>query len=122
MPLTTKSIAILNTCPPFAQATAKEALDVALIYGSYEQSTHLFYQGDGVYQLISQQQPELITTKDFLKTFSAFEFYELDHVYVCQQSLAERGLQENFHIENVIVLPPNEFALMLKQHNVILTF
>ena len=64
-----KKVAILNTKAPFAHATAKEALDVALIYGSYEQETSLFYQGDGVYQLVNEQQPELINAKNFLKTF-----------------------------------------------------
>jgi len=117
-----KSIAIINTKAPFSHAIAKEAMDVALIYGSYEQDTHLFYQGDGVYQLIDNQQPDKIAIKDFLKTFSAFEFYDLEHIYLCKQSLIERNLLENFHIDNVKVLDTDEFAEALHQHHIILNF
>ena len=63
-----KSIAILNTTAPFGKPNAKDALDIALIMGTYEQDTHLFFQGDGVWQLISQQTPEALNIKDFLKT------------------------------------------------------
>ncbi|XQW86813.1 sulfurtransferase complex subunit TusC [Thalassotalea piscium] len=118
----TKTIAILNTKAPFARATAKEALDVALIFGSYEQATSLFFQGDGVYQLMDKQQPEHINCKDFLKTFAAFEFYDLENIYVCQQSLNERKLSHDFHIDNVNILSVDDFSSRLRQHSVILTF
>lgn len=119
---TSKSIAIVNNKPPFAHASAKEAMDIALIFGSYEQNTHLFFQGDGVYQLIADQNPNDIEIKDFLKTFSAFEFYDLHNIYVCQRSLVERELLADFHIDNVKVLEPSSFSLALHQHQVILNF
>ncbi len=117
-----KSIAILNTTAPFSAANAKDALDIALIMGSYQQETHLFFKGDGVWQLVSKQQPELINVKNSLKTFAAFEFYDIDHVYVCSQSLSERGLNADFHIDNVKVLTASQFADALKQHSTILRF
>jgi tRNA 2-thiouridine synthesizing protein C len=117
-----KSIAILNTKAPFAQSNAKESIDVALIFGTYEQNTHLFFQGDGVYQLLNKQTPDNISIKDFLKTFSAFEFYDLNNIYVCQRSLTERKLLADFHISNVQVLSNEDFTTALHQHSVILNF
>jgi tRNA 2-thiouridine synthesizing protein C len=117
-----KSIAILNTKAPFAQSNAKESMDVALIFGTYEQNTHLFFQGDGVYQLLNKQTPDNISIKDFLKTFSAFEFYDLNNIYVCQRSLTERKLLADFHINNVQVLSNEDFTTALHQHSVILNF
>ncbi|GAA5144019.1 sulfurtransferase complex subunit TusC [Thalassotalea piscium] len=122
MSVKSKTVAIVNTKAPFAKTIAKEALDVALIYGSYEQETSLFFQGDGVYQLISGQQPEIINVKNFLKTFSAFEFYDLEKVYICQQSLADRNIKADFHIGNVNVITTHEFSRLLHQHDVLLTF
>ena len=119
---TPKTISILNTSAPFGQPNAKDALDVALIMGTYEQTTHLFFQGDGVWQLVTHQQPESIQVKDFLKTFSAFEFYDLENIYVCKQSLVERNLSENFHIENVQVLEKSDFSTKLTSSDVILRF
>ena len=117
-----QSIAIINTKPPFACSNAKEAMDVALIFGSYELNTHLFFQGDGVSQLINGQSPEPISLKNFLKTFSAFEFYDLNHIYVCERSLSERKLLPNFHIDNVKVLNTEDFSTALHQHQILFTF
>ena len=122
MSVTEKSVAILNASAPLSNANAKDSLDVALIFGSYEQAISLYFQGDGVYQLIAQQQPELIQQKDFLKTFAALEFYDIENIYVCHHSLNQRGLSGNFSIENVQVLNQDDFATSLHQHHTILRF
>jgi tRNA 2-thiouridine synthesizing protein C len=117
-----KTISILNTSAPFGQSNAKDALDVALIMGTYEQITHLFFQGDGVWQLVKNQQPESIQVKDFLKTFAAFEFYDLENIYVCKQSLNTRNLPESFHIDNVQVLDKTDFSKKLTASDLVLRF
>lgn len=117
-----KTIAIVNTYPPFSNAAGKEALDAALIFGSYEQATSLFFLGDGVFQVIGDQNASAIDIKDYLKTFSALEFYDIENIYVCQQSLTERNLSAHFHINNIQVLSNEVFSQRLHQHNVIYRF
>ena len=117
-----KSVAIMNSNAPLSKANAKDALDIALIFGSYEQSVSLYFQGDGVYQLIAHQEPEKVQQKDFLKTFAALAFYDIENIYVCLQSLIKRGLEENFSIDNVQVLNGNDFSESLHQHQTILRF
>jgi|TARA_R100001377_G_scaffold51697_1_gene30241 tRNA 2-thiouridine synthesizing protein C len=115
-------LAIINSKAPFSSDFGKDALDVALIFGSFEQKVSLFFQGDGVYQLIAKQDGALVSIKDYLKTFSAFEFYDIEDIYVCQQSLVNRQLDESFHIDNVNVLASAEFALALNRHQHVLRF
>ncbi|MFQ3209639.1 MAG: tRNA 2-thiouridine synthesizing protein C, partial [Colwellia sp.] len=91
-------LAIINSKAPFSSNHGKDALDVALMFGSFEQKVSLFFQGDGVYQLMANQDGRLVSIKDYLKTFSAFEFYDIEDIYVCQQSLVSRQLNEIFHI------------------------
>jgi len=117
-----KILAILNAKSPYTSSAGKDALDIALIFGSFEQSISLFFQGDGVWQLISEQDGSIISVKDYLKTFAAFEFYDIEDVYVCQSSLAERNLPINFHIEKVQVLNQPAFAQQLASHKIILRF
>jgi len=117
-----KSIAIINSTAPFSRVNGKEALDLALIFGSYEQDTSLFFQGDGVYQLVKHLTPERISSKDYLKTFAAFEFYDIEHVYVCAASLTQRTLENDFHIDNVTVLSPDDFSKELHLRQIILRF
>ena len=117
-----KTIAIINSQAPFSSASGKEALDAALIFGSYEQATSLFFLGDGVFQVIGDQNASAIDIKDYLKTFSALAFYDIENIYVCQESLTERNLTANFHLDNVQVLSNAEFSTRLHQHNVIYRF
>jgi len=115
-------LAIINSKAPFSSNHGKDALDVALIFGSFEQKVSLFFQGDGVYQLIANQDGRLVLIKDYLKTFSAFEFYDIEDIYVCQQSLVNRQLNETFHINDVQVLTSIEFGKALNRHQHVLRF
>ncbi|MBL4823467.1 MAG: sulfurtransferase complex subunit TusC [Colwellia sp.] len=117
-----KLTAILNAKAPYSNAAGKDALDIALIFGSFEQPTSIFFQGDGVWQLIQGQNGVIISVKDYLKTFAAFEFYDIENIYICQESLSERGLTADFHIEQVAVLASKEFADKLATHHTILRF
>jgi|TARA_R110001583_G_scaffold9571_2_gene45226 tRNA 2-thiouridine synthesizing protein C len=117
-----KLTAILNSKAPYSNTAGKDALDIALIFGSFEQPTSLFFQGDGVWQLIQEQNGSIISVKDYLKTFAAFEFYDLENIYICQESLCQRSLTTDFHIGQVQVLAKNEFAEKLATHHTILRF
>jgi tRNA 2-thiouridine synthesizing protein C len=115
-------LAIINSKAPFSSNHGKDALDVALMFGSFEQKVSLFFQGDGVYQLMANQDGRLVSIKDYLKTFSAFEFYDIEDIYVCQQSLVNRQLNETFHINDVQVLTSIEFSKALNRHQHVLRF
>jgi tRNA 2-thiouridine synthesizing protein C len=117
-----KLTAILNSKAPYSNSAGKDALDIALIFGSFEQPTSLFFQGDGVYQLTQAQNGSIIDVKDYLKTFAAFEFYDIENIYVCQRSLKERGLPSYFHIDQVQVLTTDEFAAKLAIHHTVFRF
>lgn len=116
------SLAIINASSPYSSINAKESLDLALIFGSYEQKVSLFFQGEGVWQLVNDQNPELLSIKNYLKTLAALEFYDIDNVYVCENSMKERNINENFHIENVSILSAEDFAKKLKSHHIVLRF
>lgn len=117
-----KRIAIVNSHSPFGDNAGKDALDLALILGSYEQDISVFFHDDGVFQLVANQQPECINQKNYLKTFAAFELYDIENVYVCQRSLNERNLTPELNIKNISTLPQNTFNSVLAEHDVIIRF
>jgi len=47
---------------------------------------------DGVYQLTNNQSTDDIGMKNFSKTYAALGDYDINQIYVCNDSLAERGL------------------------------
>ncbi len=117
-----KSLAILNSSSSFDRTQGRDALDIALIFGSYEQRVALFFQGEGVRQLVNRQQADIIQAKDYLATFSALPFYDVEEIYVCQHSLTDRALTTDFHLDNVSVLSAGDFAKKLQQFDMVLRF
>lgn len=121
--MTNKTLAILNRSTPFGAANAKESLDVALIMGSYEHPVYLYFQGEAIWQLVDKQKPELISAKNFLKTFAALEFYDIDTIYVNETSMEQLGFTTtDLHVDNVTLLSDAQFSHSLKQHKTILVF
>jgi len=116
------TLALLNSKAPFTSNAGKDSLDVALVFASFEQPTALFFQGDGVYQLISGQDASLLSIKDYLKTFSAFEFYDIEDIYICQSSLEARKLACQFHIDGVQILTQSDFSATLLSYRTVLRF
>lgn len=60
----------------------------------FEQDISLLYMDDGIYQLLGEQQTESRHQKKADAAISALQFYDVDKVFVCSQSLTERGLDE----------------------------
>jgi len=117
------SLAIINSHAPFSESSGKDALDMALIFGSYEQEIALFFQGDGVWQLLDQQDGSSLGIKNYLKTFSALPFYEIEQIYICENSLRERNIVDTtFNIEEYKVLGNSDFSAMLNNFHHILRF
>ena len=88
-----KKIAIVNTQSSFNLPTPRESLDLALIFGAFEQQVTVFFINDGVYQLMGDQQPEIIERKDYLSTMKALQLYDIEHIVGCEEDMVERGVQ-----------------------------
>ncbi len=121
-PITVTRYAIINTSAPFDRLKGKESLDAALILASYEMDVSLFFIGNGVYQTQANQQAESIAHKDYLATFKALEFYDIEDIYLCQDSLTERGLATDSVFDDAQYLSAEQIKALLPQFDVVLTF
>lgn len=113
--------AIINTATTLDSVKGKEALDLALMLASFEFEVSLFFIEDGVYQTLAQQ-PELVGGKDYPASFKALSFYDIEDIYVCSDSLAERGLEEKANIPQQQIIPATEIAKCIEQHDICMRF
>jgi len=90
--MTTKKFVYVNRKAPYGTVYALESLEVVLIAAAFEQEVQLIFMDDGVYQLTKGQSTDGIGMKNFSKTYAALGDYDVNQVYVCNDSLAERGL------------------------------
>ena len=88
----TKKFVYINRKAPYGTVYALESLEVVLIGAAFEQEVQLVFVDDGVYQLTKGQNTDGIGMKNFSKTYSALGDYDVNQIYVDEQSLQDRGL------------------------------
>jgi len=88
----TKKFVYINRKAPYGSIYALESLEVVLIGAAFEQEVILVFVDDGVYQLTKGQETGGIGMKNFSKTYSALGDYDVNKIYVDEQSLNDRGL------------------------------
>lgn len=115
-------IAIVNQSAPHGKAAGLESLDLTLAAGTFGQEVGLFFCDDGVFQLLSGQQPALIARRDYGKTFAALEFYDVEDIYVLQESLLQRGLNADDLVIDVEVIDNQAWQQKLISYQHILQF
>ena len=117
-----KKFMFVNRRAPYGTVYALESLEVVLISAAFEQDVSLAFVDDGVYQLKKGQQTKGIETKNFSPTYRALEGYDVEKLYVEQESLEARGLTEDDLIVDVAVLPAGELGKLMDEQDVLLSF
>lgn len=118
-------LAILFTQPPFGSSISREGLDALLAASAFcdEEELAICFLNDGVFNLIAGQQPEQILQKDHIVTFKLIELYDLTECFVCQESIAERGLENaEWVLNDVKKVSRNALFDVLHQADKVLTF
>src|SRR5512136_2373666 len=117
-----KKFMFVNRKAPYGTVYALESLEVVLISAAFDQDVSLVFVDDGVYQLKKGQQTKGIEAKNFSPTYRALEGYDVEKLYVEQESLEARGLSTEDLIVDVEVLPSAELGALMATQDVVLTF
>lgn len=117
-----KSLGFVFHTAPHGSTSGREGLDAVLATSAYSEAIQVFFIGDGVFQLLAGQQPEQIRCRDYIATFKMLALYDIEQVYVCQQSLAERGIDPAALLIEAEVLPAEALSAQLHQCQRVLSF
>lgn len=117
-----KKFLYLNRKAPYGTIYAQESLEVVLIAAAFDQDVSLAFIDDGVYQLIKGQQTEGVGMKNFSPTYRALEMYDIEKLYVDQDSLTARGLSAEDLIVPVEVLDAAQMAALMEMQDVVFSF
>lgn len=118
-----KRLAFVFTQAPHTSSAGREGLDALLATSAVSEDIQVFFVGDGVFQLLPNQKPGVILSRDYISTFSVMALYEIEQIYLCAESLQERGLAEvvpwvvSCHIKRA-----QQIQQLLQQRDVVLTF
>lgn len=117
-----KKIGFVFSSAPHGSASGREGLDAVLSTSNYSEELVLFFVGDGVMQLLAGQTPGDILCRDYISTFKMLSLCDVKEVYVCAESLAERGLSEQPLIISADKVMPQDIAALLAQCSKVLQF
>lgn len=118
---TIKKFMFVNRKAPYGTVYALEALEVVLISAAFEQDVSMAFVDDGVYQLVKGINTEATELKNFSKTYRALDGYDIEKLYVDQDSLAARGLTEDDLLVDVTVMSSAELAAMMADQDVVIS-
>lgn len=118
-------LAILFSSPPFGTSSSREGLDALLAASAFcnEDEILICFLGDGVFNLVKDQQPEQILQKDHISTFKLIDLYDLSECFICQKSVVERNLlQSEWVLESPHFISQTTMFQKLANAEKVLTF
>ncbi|QSX35283.1 sulfurtransferase complex subunit TusC [Shewanella avicenniae] len=87
-----KHIAVIFRSAPHRNGKAREGLEFALLAANLDQQVSLIFLDEGIFNLLAAQQPELIGNKDYIASFKAVDFYDIEPVLVAEEAMAKFSL------------------------------
>lgn len=118
-----KRVAFVFTHSPHGNASGREGLDALLAMSALTEDIGVFFVGDGVFQLLPQQQPEQILMRNYIATFGVLPLYDIDSCYLCEASVRQRGLNiDTDWVLDVELLAPDAWRGKLASYHSILSF
>ncbi len=117
-----KKFMFVNRKAPYGTIYALEGLEVVLISAAFDQDVSMVFMDDGVYQLVKGQHTKAIGMKNFSPTYRALEGYDIEKLYVEQESMEARGLTEADLLVPVEALSSADMAGLMRSQDVVIVF
>jgi tRNA 2-thiouridine synthesizing protein C len=120
-PEVVKRFMYVNRKAPYGTIYALENLEVVLIAAAFDQDVSVVFLDDGVYQLKKDQDTAGIGMKNFSNTYRALDDYDVEKIYVEQESLEARGLTAEDLIIPVEVLASGDLREIMAEQDVVIS-
>ena len=112
----------IQHCAPYQGYSALETLDALLVAAAFGQNPSVLFQGDGVWQLLKAQQPQMMGRNSLVAQLEAVPLYEVEDIFVDEDSLVSRGLNINQLALPVSVIKKSDMAAFIAQHAPLIRF
>ena len=118
---TPRKILILCRSAPYGSARARNAVDMAMACGAFDQTVAMLFLGDGVLTLLKAQQPPAGLAKNLAKILGALPDYGIGPIYVDGDALQARGLSMDDMAVPVQLSGTTAMAQLYASHDIVLS-
>ena len=102
---------------PYQDARAQELLDALLVAASFGAQVSVLFQDEGVWQLLPDQQADVLGRRALGAQLEALPLFEVDQIYVDADALAQRGLSPESLLLPVQALSGEALPDLLRRHD-----
>ncbi len=106
---------------PHASLDAKEGMDFAFSCAAFEQKTDVLFRGNGIYQLLKQQDTSALNIKNHSQGIAAFGLYGIEHCYYETASLDALQLDASYLLEQAEALQ-GDLHELLQHYDYVLNY
>ena len=119
---TTHDILILQRNAPYGSSIAREGLDFILTSAAYDQNLTVLFLGDGVFQLLSNQDSKAIELKNHASALEVLPLYDVENLYAVEEDLNDRAINKNQLIDGINIINRQQSKAIIAQHNKVIGF
>ncbi|MFV0477476.1 MAG: sulfurtransferase complex subunit TusC [Parahaliea sp.] len=117
-----KRILLISRQPPYAGNLARAALDTTLAAAAFDQAPSLLFIGDGVLQLLAQQDSSGIGSRNHAKVLASLPLYDIEHYYVEAKALVDYHIRADQLPPQAQILTREEIHQLFDEHDHVLSF
>jgi len=117
-----KKLGFIFRTHPHSSSQGREGLDALFAVSAYSENITVFFIGDGVTQLVANQNAKDVYCRNYAPAFKLMELYDIEQVYVCLDSIVDNGLSDAEFVLDVVRLNRDEIKEELQRCDAILTF
>ncbi|MBD1575960.1 MULTISPECIES: sulfurtransferase complex subunit TusC [Vibrio] len=107
---------------PHSTSKGREGLDALLATSAYSEDIEVFFIGAGVTQLLVNQDPKQVLSRDYAAAFKLLDLYDIDNIYVCQTSLQRYQIEPSSLLIPVTILSQAELNQKIHHCQKLLSF
>ncbi|OQK18479.1 sulfur relay protein TusC [Methyloprofundus sedimenti] len=116
-----KSFLFVMQAAAYRGSKVQEVLDQVLIAAAFDQQVSMLLLDDAVYHLQKDQLSEQIACKDIAAIYRSLEIYDIENIYVEQDSLTERGLSQDELLIPITLIKRHEITATINRFDVVLS-
>ena len=117
-----KSLLLLIRHAPYGSSLARASIDVALAAAAFDQAVTLLFVGDGVLQLMPDQDAGTRGVRNLGKLLASLPLYDIEQVYVDAEAAARYQLDLSCAPLSAKALDREAMASLLTKHDHLLGF
>ncbi len=118
----TNKLLIIQRSAPYGTSLAREGLDYILTSAAYDQDISILFLGDGVFQLLKNQDAQNIQLKSQIAAMEILPLYDIEKLYAVKEDLDERSLSTQMLGLEVTIISRKQVSQLTQQQDKVLSF